>query len=84
MRRKTILKVIRKDKRISLSAMAKDLGIGVSRYFLIENGERPATPEIAERIAGILGVAKDVLFLPRSFTVRKINSDETIAKGESA
>lgn len=79
MQAKTILKVIREDKQISLSAMAKALNIGVSRYFMIENGERPATPELAERIAVMLGVHKDILFLPQSFTVRKMSSSNDTA-----
>ena len=84
MQAKTLLKVIREDKKISLSEMARALKIGVSRYFMIENGERPATPELAERIAIILGVPKDVLFLPRGFTARKIHDEETTIKEASA
>jgi DNA-binding XRE family transcriptional regulator len=51
--------------------MAKQLNIGVSRYYLIESGMRPATRELAEAIGQILQVSSDSIFLPVSFTVRK-------------
>lgn len=67
----TGLRVAREAKGQTVSGMAKALRIGVSRYHMIESGDRPATPELAERISAALGLPKDSLFLPQSFTVRK-------------
>jgi DNA-binding XRE family transcriptional regulator len=56
-------------------SMARRLGIGASRYYMIENGQRPATPEIANRIAAIFCVPVEEIFLPQSFTVRDAEVD---------
>ncbi|OIQ53391.1 helix-turn-helix domain-containing protein [Neomoorella thermoacetica] len=75
MENKTALKILRESKGETLSSIARYLNIGVSRYYLIEVGERPATPIIAEKLAKKLGVKIEDIFLPQSFTVRKINKE---------
>lgn len=49
---------------------------------MIEKGERPATPELAEQIASLLKVKKEDIFLPQSFTVRE--TMENAFNGEDA
>lgn len=63
----------RKLKRITQTEMAKILGIGVSTYNLYENGGRKVPEKIATKIAKILEVSKDDIFLPATFTVSKTN-----------
>jgi transcriptional regulator with XRE-family HTH domain len=67
----TELRKLREARGESLTGMAKQLNIGVSRYYLIESGMRPATRELAEAIGQILQVSSGSIFLPVSFTVRK-------------
>ncbi len=67
----TELKKYREAAGETVTSMAKKLRIGVSRYHMIESGERPATPEIARRVSEIIGVPQENIFLPQSFTVRK-------------
>lgn len=50
--------------------MASRLGIAESRYYYIENGGRPATPEIAKRIAEELGTRVCELFDPKLYQVK--------------
>jgi transcriptional regulator with XRE-family HTH domain len=74
---KSQLKIFRVQKDETLESMAGKLHIGISRYYYIENGKRPATPVLAEKIANILGVKEDEIFLPQSFTVRKLEATGT-------
>lgn len=69
---RTKLRLIRKKKGETVSGMAKKLKIGVSRYYMIETGKRPATPEIAENIVKLLGVRLQSIFMPSSFRVREV------------
>lgn len=71
MKVKTVLKTIREFRKETISSMASKLEIGVSRYYMIESGERPATPKIAKQIAEILNIKQDDIFLPQSFTARE-------------
>ncbi|MBS3938491.1 MAG: helix-turn-helix transcriptional regulator [Peptococcaceae bacterium] len=70
MRLPTFLRSVRKSRGETVTSMAKKLGIGVSRYHMIESGTRPASPEIAEAICRALSVPSEDIFLPVSFTVR--------------
>jgi len=74
---KSQLKIFREQKDETLESMAVKLQIGISRYYYIEIGKRPASPVLAERIANILGVKEDEIFLPQSFTVRKLDATGT-------
>ena len=77
----TKLRLIRKKKGETVSGMARKLKIGVSRYYMIETGERPATPEIAENIAKLLNVKTQSIFVPNSFTVRQVDDDKATSTG---
>jgi len=70
-RPKTVVRSVRESRGITLSEMARRAGVGVSRYYMIEAGDRPAPPEVADAIARELGVERSRLFLPTSFTVRQ-------------
>lgn len=77
MRMSTVLKRLREGSGFTQTEMAAKLGIGVSRYNMIEHGNRPASPEIVRAICRILGVDEQALFLPASFTLRRINIPES-------
>lgn len=62
---------IRNKKGKTQAEMAKLLGIGVSTYNLYENGGRKVPDRIATKIAQILEVNKNDIFLPATFTVSK-------------
>jgi transcriptional regulator with XRE-family HTH domain len=74
MARPSILRELREQRGETITSMAAKLEIGVSRYYMIESGARPASPELAEKIAAILGVETEHLFLPQSFTVREVEA----------
>lgn len=59
--------------------MANKLDIGISRYYMIEAGDRPATPKIANQISEILNVKQEDIFLPQSFTAREISKTRSTA-----
>ena len=71
MNQETVLRKIRIKSGETISSMAKFLDMRPSRYYMIEVGERPATPQLAEKIASLLKVKVDNIFLPQSFTARK-------------
>ena len=71
MKHVTMLRLLREGKGETVTSMAQKLDIGISRYHMIESGQRPATPEIAEAIARILSTPQDQIFSPLSFTVRQ-------------
>lgn len=70
------LRIARERQGLTQTELAKRAGILVSRYNMIEKGHRPATPEIAQRVAGILEVSVDAVFLPGSFTIRELTATE--------
>jgi transcriptional regulator with XRE-family HTH domain len=74
MTRPSRLRELREQRGETITSMAAKLEIGVSRYYMIESGARPASPELAEKIAKILGVETEYLFLPQSFTVREVEA----------
>ncbi|MDO7787900.1 helix-turn-helix transcriptional regulator [Desulforamulus aquiferis] len=72
------LSKLRISKGITQEQMAKMLGIGVSTYNQHENSQRTIPYEIAEKIAEILDVGIEDIFLPVRFTVSKLgNQAET-------
>ncbi len=78
MKAKTILRLIRESRRETVSSMAKRLNLSISRYYMIEAGERHATPDIAKLISELLRVQQEDIFLPRNFTAREtagLNTD---------
>ena len=79
MRAKTLLRLTRELRNETITSMAKELKIGISRYYMIETGDRPATPELAKRISEILKVKQDDIFLPQTFTAREIEHSKSTA-----
>ena len=71
MKAKTILRTNRELKKETITSMANKLKIGISRYYMIESGERPANMEIAKQISEILNIKQEDIFLPISFTARE-------------
>ena len=72
MKDKTMLRLTRELKNETITSMANKLNVCISRYYMIESGERPATPIIAKQISEILNVKQEDIFLPNSFTAREI------------
>ena len=79
MKTKTMLRITRELKNETITSMANKLDLGISRYYMIETGERPATPRIAKQISEILKVKQEDIFLPHRFTAREIKQSKTIA-----
>ncbi len=77
MKTKTMLRITRELKNETITSMADKLNIGVSRYYMIETGDRPATPKLAKQISEILEVRQEDIFLPHRFTARDIQSKTT-------
>lgn len=67
----TKLAYLRKKKGLTQDEMAKMLAIGLSTYNQYENLQRSIPIQIAEKIASILDVPVDEIFLPIKFTVSK-------------
>lgn len=84
MKAKTMLKLTRELRNETISSMANKLKIGVSRYYMIETGERPATPKLAKQISEILSVKQEDIFLPQSFTARQIRNLPLAEKDKKA
>lgn len=79
MKTKTALRLTRELKSETITSMANKLNIGVSRYYMIEVGERPATPKIAKQISEILNAKQEDIFLPQRFTAREISKSQSTA-----
>lgn len=63
---------LRQEKGKTQKQMAKILGIGISTYNQYENSQRNIPYEVAKKIADILSVQVEEIFLPVRFTVSKI------------
>jgi putative transcriptional regulator len=74
----TKLAYLRKKKGLTQDEMAKILTIGLSTYNQYENLQRGIPIQIAEKIASILDITVDEIFLPIKFTVSKTR----VEKGE--
>lgn len=74
--KESILAKIRKEKKYTQEKMAEMLGISVAAYNLYENGGRRVPEKIASKIAQILGVNKNEIFLPETFAVRKTKNEQ--------
>jgi len=68
---KTMLRTTRELNKETITSMANKLKIGISRYYMIESGERPANQKIAKQISEILKVKQEDIFLPIRFTARE-------------
>ncbi|AFM01506.1 putative transcriptional regulator [Desulfitobacterium dehalogenans ATCC 51507] len=65
------LKFAREAKGYTQEQMAQLVKIGVSTYNMYEKGNRNVPDYIADRIANVLQIPKDEIFLPVRFTVSK-------------
>lgn len=59
------------QKGMTVDEIVAQIGISKTKYYLIESGEQTATEEVAEKISKVLGIQKDIIFLPQKFTVRE-------------
>lgn len=67
----TVLRVRRGHR--SQQSIAEAAGLLPGRYNLIENGKTVyVPPDVAQRIAEVLGSTVDDLFMPTGFTAREI------------
>jgi len=67
---------IRLSKNKTQEDMARELKIGVSTYNQYENSQRNVPDKIASKIAEILGVNIEQIFLPTKFTISKPNKND--------
>lgn len=63
------LKVLREKKNISYQSMADNLDVSFQYYWMIENGKRGLSYEMAIKIAQVLGTTPDKIFLNNDLTV---------------
>lgn len=68
---KRTLVEIREENRKSQKDMAEILDIAISTYCQYETGKRNIPVEVVDKIANILNVNKNDIFLPIKFTVSK-------------
>jgi len=74
----TNLAKLRISKGKTQEQMAKLLGIGVSTYNQYENAQRSIPYDVAKKVAELLEVEVEEIFLPTRFTVSKTsNQTET-------
>ena len=66
-----VLKEERKKAGYTQGDFAKKLGIAQSTYCQYETGKRAVSEEMTSQICKLLGVTKEDIFLPKSFTVSK-------------
>lgn len=64
----TKLKVLRENKNISYRSMANKLDVSFQYYWMIENGKRGLSYEMAVKIAEILDTTPDYIFLDINLT----------------
>lgn len=62
------LKDLREEKNLSYQDMANNLNVSFQYYWMIENGKRGLSYEMAVKIAKILGTTPDNIFLKSDLT----------------
>lgn len=62
---------VRKAKGFTQEYVASAVGVATSSYNQYETGARSIPAEIAEKIATVLGVEREEIFLPVKFTISK-------------
>ncbi len=62
------LQKVRLEKKVSYQEMAHKLGITFQSYWMIENGKRGMSYEMAIKIAGALETTPDKIFLKENLT----------------
>lgn len=63
------LKLLREKKNISYQSMADQLNCSFQYYWMIENGKRGLSYEMAIKIAKVLGTTPDKIFLTKNLTL---------------
>ena len=53
------LKTMRTEQALTQGLIADRVGISISHYSMIESGERRPSPEVARRIADVLGFSDE-------------------------
>ena len=71
------LRKARMAKGITQKKIATIVGISESYYCQLENGTRRMSLPLARKIAMVLDMGLDELFLPSNLAFRKSNRDET-------
>lgn len=62
---------IRKAKGFTQEFIAASVGVATSSYSQYETGARNVPADVAARIATVLGVGVEEIFLPTKFTIRE-------------
>lgn len=62
------LKILRESKELSYQHMAEKLDVSFQHYWMIENGKRGLSYEMAIKIAKVLGTTPDKIFLIPNLT----------------
>lgn len=62
--------------------ISKEIGITPSSYNMYENGERKIPSYIAEKIALLLDLDMEEIFLPATFTIRKTSTKNNIKQDD--
>lgn len=68
----------RQKRHFTQEYMASKLGICVSTYCQYETGSRNVPKNIAEKIASILMISVEDIFLPHKFTVSKSEKEKQL------
>lgn len=63
------LKILRERKHISYQSMANMLDVSLQYYWMIENGKRGLSYEMAVKIAKVLDTTPDYIFLDNNLTI---------------
>ena len=69
------LKIVRMEKGILQKQLSDAVGVSESYYCQLENGSRRMSLPIAQKIAQVLGVSLDDLFMPFNLAICKVNED---------
>jgi len=67
------LKQIRTDKGLTYQQVADQVGISKEYYWMIENGKRRLSYELAVKIAGVFNKSPDDIFLHNELTAGEQN-----------
>jgi transcriptional regulator with XRE-family HTH domain len=69
------LKIVRMEKGILQKQLSDAVGVSESYYCQLENGSRRMSLPVAQKIAQVLGVSLDDLFMPFNFAKCKVKED---------
>jgi putative transcriptional regulator len=69
------LKTVRMKKGFLQKQLSDAVGVSESYYSQLENGSRRMSLPVAQKIAQVLGVSLDDLFMPCNLAYCKVNED---------